>query len=61
LEDNNMKKQYLKPILNVDNAMPETLICVSVYGNEGTGLEPGGGNDGEARAPQADWNIWGDE
>lgn len=54
-----MKKTYLKPILNVENAMPANLLCESFYGNEGTGLQPGGGSDGEARAPE--WNIWGDE
>ena len=54
-----MKKTYLKPILNVDNAMPETLICVSF--NSNAGLDSGGGSDGEARAPEIDWNIWGDE
>ena len=53
-----MKKQYLKPIFNVDYAMPETLISASIYGDEGTGLVSGGGSNGEAHAPQ--WDVWGD-
>ena len=54
-----MKKTYLKPIVNVENAMPANLLCESFHTN--VGLEPDGGSDGDARAPQIDWNIWGDE
>ena len=52
-----MKKIYLQPILNVENAMPANLLCESFKSN--AGLESGGGSDGEAQAPE--WNMWGDE
>lgn len=51
-----MKKTYIAPIVNVENAMPESLLCESF--NSNVGLEPGGGSDGEARTQE--WSIWGD-
>ena len=54
-----MKKIYLMPTMNVENAEPESLLCESFYSDSNTGLEPGGGSDGAARAPE--WDIWGEE
>ena len=53
-----MKKVYIQPIVNVENAMPTTIICTSLNGG-GTGLIGGGGSDGEANAPE--WDVWGDD
>jgi len=52
-----MKKTYLKPIVNVENAQPASLLCESFQSN--VGLTPGGGSNGEARTQE--WNIWGDD
>ena len=49
----------MTPIVNVENAMPESLLCESF--NSNVDLTPGGGSNGEARSPECDWNIWGDE
>ena len=49
-----MKKTYITPIVNVENAMPANLLCESFKSN--VGLEPGGSSNGEAQAPE--WNIW---
>lgn len=54
-----MKKKYLTPILSVDSAQPANLLCESF--NSNVGLDDGGGSDGDARAPETDWNMWGDE
>lgn len=51
-----MKKTYMKPTLDVENAMPANLLCESFTSN--LGLEPGGGSNGEAQAPE--WDVWGD-
>ena len=54
-----MKKTYITPTLNVENAMPESLLCESFHSN--VGLEPGGGSDDDARAPESAWDIWGEK
>ena len=54
-----MKKTYLTPIIKMEDAMPANLLCESFRTN--AGLDQGSGSDGEARAPQTDWNIWGEE
>ena len=52
-----MKKTYLKPTVNVENAQPASLLCESFTTN--VGLTPGGGSDGDARAQE--WSIWGED
>ena len=54
-----MKKEYSTPIVNVESALPANLLCESL--NNNANIEDGGGSDGSARAPEADWNLWGDE
>ena len=49
------------PALKLDNAQPTNIICVSIKGDSSTGLEDGGGSNGDAHAPENDWNIWGNE
>ena len=53
-----MKKEYMKPIMNVDNAQPANIICVSFDSN--VGLDGGDGSNGDAHAPESDWDMWGD-
>ena len=53
-----MKKTYMQPTMNVENATPTTIICTSVNGG-GTGLIGGGGSSGEGQAPE--WNVWGED
>ena len=54
-----MKKTYMTPIVNVESAQPTNIICVSFDSN--VGLEDGGGSNGNAHAPESDWDIWADE
>ena len=54
-----MKKTYMTPIVNVESAQPTNIICVSFTSN--TDLEDGGGSDGNAHAPESEWDMWGDE
>ena len=54
-----MKKTYITPTLNVENAMPESLLCESFHSN--VGLEPGGASDEEARTQESAWEIWDGE
>ena len=51
-----MRKPYITPTLNVENAQPESLLCVSITSN--VEITPGGGSDGNARAEE--WNMWGE-
>ena len=50
----------MTPIMNVESAQPANIICISFNGGD-TGMSGGGGSDGEAHAPETDWNVWGDE
>ena len=59
MEDLNMKKTYMTPIVNIESAQPTNIICVSFDSN--VGLEDGGGSNGNAHAPESDWDIWADE
>ena len=52
-----MKKTYLKPTVNVENAQPASLLCESFTSN--VGLTPGGGSADDARAQE--WSIWGED
>lgn len=54
-----MKKTYITPLVNLENAQPANLLCESFKSN--VDLEPSGGSDGNARAPEVDWDMWGDE
>ena len=54
-----MKKTYITPVLKMEDAQTASLLCESFYGDENTGLTPGGGSDGDARTQE--WNIWSDE
>ena len=54
-----MKKIYLTPIMNVECAEPESIICTSIKSDTDTGLTPGGGSNGEAHAPE--WDLWGED
>ena len=56
-----MKKTYLTPIMNVEGAQATNIICVSFKSDDDTGMNNGGGSDGNAHAPENDWNIWGEE
>jgi hypothetical protein len=61
MEDLNMKKIYMTPIVNVESAMPTNIICVSFKSDDDTGLTDGGGSNGDAHAKEDDWDIWGAE
>ena len=56
-----MKKRYMTPIVNVECAEPENIICTSIKSDDNTGLTPGGGSSGDAHAPEVEWDMWGDE
>ena len=49
----------MTPIVNVESAQPANLLCESFTSN--VDLTPGGGSNGEARSPECDWNIWGED
>ena len=51
----------MTPIVNEESAQPTNIICVSFKSDDDTGLTDGGGSDGEAHAPEGDWDMWGDE
>ena len=59
MEDLNMKKTYMAPTLNVEQAQPTSLLCESFTSN--VGLEGGEGSSGTAHAPESSWDIWGEE
>ena len=54
-----MKKTYMTPIVNVESAQATNIICVSFDSN--VGLEGGSGSNGDAHAPESDWDMWGEE
>lgn len=56
-----MKKIYMTPIVNVEYAQLTNIICTSFKSDEDTGIGNGGGSNGEAHAPEGDWQIWGEE
>jgi hypothetical protein len=61
MEDLNMKKLYMTPIVNVENAVPTNIICSSFKSDDDTGLSNGGGSDGSSHTKEGDWDIWGAE
>ena len=54
-----MKNTYLTPIVKVDVAQPANLLCESL--NNNAGIENGDGRGDDARAPEANWDMWGGE
>ena len=54
-----MKKIYLQPTINVENAMPANLLCESFKGDDSTGLTDGGASGDAAHAPE--WDLWGED
>ncbi|MBP3711081.1 MAG: hypothetical protein IJ219_11595 [Bacteroidaceae bacterium] len=57
------KKDYSKPVINVDIVLQTQMLCSSVITKvEGDGFGYGGSGTGPARAPQCDdWDVWGDD
>lgn len=45
--------------MKMENAQATNIICMSINGDDSTGLVDGGGSSGEGHAPE--WDIWGDE
>lgn len=55
-----MKKVYMMPTMNVEQAQPTYIIAVSFNGGD-TGLSGSEGSDGEAHTKEDNWDIWGGE
>ncbi len=53
-----MKKTYMTPVVQVENAQPANLLCESFKSNVDL-TSSGTGSDGEARAQE--WNMWGED
>lgn len=60
MEDLIMKKVYMMPTMNVEQAQPTYIIAVSFNGGD-TGLSGSEGSDGEAHTKEDNWDIWGGE
>ncbi|MBP3712246.1 MAG: hypothetical protein IJ537_09375 [Bacteroidaceae bacterium] len=56
-----MKKTYMMPTSNVEQAQPTNIIAVSIKGGSDTGLVDGGGSTEPAHIKEDIWNIWGEE
>ena len=52
-----MKTTYMKPVLNVEKAQPESIICISTI-NTNTGMNYDDGDDEVPRVKELDDNSW---